>query len=85
MAKIGQLVLAGGRWNDRQVVSKAWIDASTTPRTEASINYSYGYLWWLGRSPFNGREVHWPAGLPGERLVGLRYAPIATKSRGAAK
>jgi len=74
MAKIGQLVLAGGRWNGRQVVSKAWIDASTTPRTEASSNYSYGYLWWLGRSPFNGREVHWPAGLPGERLVGLRYA-----------
>ena len=63
MVKIGQLVLAGGRWNDRQVVSKAWIDASTTPRTEASSNYSYGYLWWLGRSPFNGREVHWPAGL----------------------
>src|SRR4051812_37512866 len=52
MAKIGQLVLAGGRWNDRQVVSKAWIDASTTPRTKASSNYSYGYLWYLGRSPF---------------------------------
>jgi CubicO group peptidase (beta-lactamase class C family) len=63
MAKIGQLVLAGGRWNDRQVVSKAWIDASTTPRTEATSNYSYGYLWWLGRSPFNGREVHWAGAL----------------------
>ena len=74
MAKIGQLVLAGGRWNDRQVVSKAWIDASTTPRTEASSNYSYGYLWWLGRSPFNGRELHWPAGL-GRGGQSIRIVP----------
>jgi CubicO group peptidase (beta-lactamase class C family) len=74
MAKIGQLVLAGGRWNDRQVVSKAWIDASTTPRTEASSNYSYGYLWYLGRSPFNGREVHWPAGL-GRGGQSIRIVP----------
>jgi CubicO group peptidase (beta-lactamase class C family) len=57
MAKIGQLVLAGGHWNGRQIVSKAWIDASTTPQTKASINYSYGYLWWLGIAPFNGRWI----------------------------
>jgi CubicO group peptidase (beta-lactamase class C family) len=74
MAKIGQLVLAGGRWNDRQVVSKAWIDASMTPRTKASSNYSYGYLWYLGRSPFNGREVHWPAGL-GRGGQSIRIVP----------
>jgi CubicO group peptidase (beta-lactamase class C family) len=59
MAKIGQLVLAGGRWNDRQVVSKAWIDASTGPRIDATSGFFYGYLWWLGRSLLNGREVRW--------------------------
>ena len=74
MAKIGQLLLAGGRWNDRQIVSKAWIDASTTPRTEASSSYSYGYLWYLGRSPFDGREVHWPAGL-GRGGQSIRIVP----------
>ena len=74
MAKIGQLVLAGGRWNGRQIVSKAWIDASTTPRTEASRTYSYGYLWWLGHSPFKGREVYWPAGL-GRGGQSIRVVP----------
>ncbi len=61
MAKIGQLVLAGGRWNDRQLVSKAWIDASTTPRIKATENFLYGYLWWLGSSRLAGREVRWTA------------------------
>jgi CubicO group peptidase (beta-lactamase class C family) len=63
MTKIGQLVLAGGRWNGRQIVSKAWIEASMTPQIEATGRYFYGYLWWLGRSLINGREVHWAAAL----------------------
>lgn len=59
MAKLGQLVLAGGRWNDRQIVSRAWIETSTTAKLTATDNQSYGYLWWLGRARLNGREVHW--------------------------
>ena len=74
MAKIGQLVLAGGRWNDRQVVPKAWIDASMTPRFEATGPYFYGYLWWLGRSLHNGREVHW-AGALGRGGQSIRIVP----------
>jgi CubicO group peptidase (beta-lactamase class C family) len=63
MAKIGQLVLAGGSWNDRQIVSKAWIETSTAPKLKATDDQSYGYLWWLGRSRLNGREVHWVGAL----------------------
>jgi CubicO group peptidase (beta-lactamase class C family) len=74
MAKIGQLVLAGGRWNDRQVVSKAWIDASITPRMDATGLFFYGYLWWLGRSLLNGREVHW-AGALGRGGQSIRIVP----------
>jgi len=74
MAKIGQLVLAGGRWNDRQIVSKAWIDAAMTPRQEATGPYFYGYLWWLGRSLHDGREVHWSAAL-GRGGQSIRIVP----------
>jgi CubicO group peptidase (beta-lactamase class C family) len=74
MAKIGQLVLAGGRWNDRQVVSKAWIEASTAPKLRATDDQLYGYLWWLGRSRLNGREVHWVGAL-GRGGQSIRIVP----------
>jgi CubicO group peptidase (beta-lactamase class C family) len=74
MAKIGQLVLAGGRWNDRQIVSKAWIETSTAPKIKATDGLSYGYLWWLGRSVLNGREVHW-AGALGRGGQSIRIVP----------
>jgi CubicO group peptidase (beta-lactamase class C family) len=74
MAKIGQLVLAGGRWNDRQLISKAWIDASMTPQMKAADNFLYGYLWWLGRSRLNGRVVHWTAAL-GRGGQSIRIVP----------
>jgi CubicO group peptidase (beta-lactamase class C family) len=74
MAKIGQLVLAGGRSNDRQVVSKAWIETSTAPKIKATDRLSYGYLWWLGRSLLNGREIQW-AGALGRGGQSIRIVP----------
>jgi CubicO group peptidase (beta-lactamase class C family) len=74
MAKIGQLVLAGGRWSDRQIVSKGWIEASTTRKIEATDGQSYGYLWWLGRSSLNRREVHWVGAL-GRGGQSIRIVP----------
>ncbi|MBN8987855.1 MAG: serine hydrolase [Rhizobiales bacterium] len=74
MAKIGQLVLAGGRWNDRQIVSRAWIESSTAPKLKATDNQSYGYLWWLGRSALDGREVQWVGAL-GRGGQSIRIVP----------
>lgn len=74
MAKIGQLVLAGGRWNDRQIVSKAWIEASTAQKLQATDNQAYGYLWWLGRARHTGREVQWIGAL-GRGGQSIRIVP----------
>jgi CubicO group peptidase (beta-lactamase class C family) len=74
MAKIGQLVLAGGRWNDRQIVSKDWIEASTTRKLKATDDQSYGYLWWLGRIRLNGRDVSWVGAL-GRGGQSIRIVP----------
>jgi len=45
-----------------------------TPRFEASSAYSYGYLWWLGRSQHSGREIHW-AGALGRGGQSIRIVP----------
>jgi CubicO group peptidase (beta-lactamase class C family) len=74
MAKIGQLVLAGGRWNDRQLVSKAWVESSTALKIKATDNQSYGYLWWLGRARRDGRVVNWIGAL-GRGGQSIRIVP----------
>jgi len=70
LAKLGQLVLNHGMWDGRQVVPAAWIEASITPRIQASQLYFYGYQWWLGRSLVQRRQVDWALGLGlgGQRL-----------------
>ncbi|GAA4237774.1 serine hydrolase [Postechiella marina] len=50
LAKIGQLILNNGTWKGKQIVSKNWVEASTTTNTKIA-NVEYGYLWW--NIPFN--------------------------------
>lgn len=46
MAKIGQLCLNGGAWDNRQIVSAGWIEESTRRHSQWG-EMQYGYLWWL--------------------------------------
>ena len=47
MAKIGALVLNGGVWNGKRMVSEKWIQESTSEQSRwAERNLPYGYLWW---------------------------------------
>ena len=56
MARIGYLMLRGGRWRDRQIVPAAWVQESTRALTTVGeMNpvrrrqgpWGYGYLWWV--------------------------------------
>ncbi|MBB4423422.1 CubicO group peptidase (beta-lactamase class C family) [Bradyrhizobium sp. CIR48] len=71
MAKIGQLVLAGGRWNGRQIVSKAWIEAE---KIKATDSQTYGYLWWRGQTRLNDRKINWIGAL-GRGGQSIRIVP----------
>ena len=55
-ARFGRLYLNGGHWNGRQIVPRAWVDASVTPdaphlmpgpKPNTNNEMGYGYQWWL--------------------------------------
>lgn len=59
MAKFGHMVLNSGKWNDKQIVSREWIEKSTSEHVRNSGGYwGYGYLWWVGNTVIKGRQVH---------------------------
>lgn len=48
MAKIGFLYLNKGVWEGKQVVSSAWVEASTREHIKAgTLSDGYGYQWWI--------------------------------------
>ena len=78
MAKVGQMMLANGRWNGRQVVPARWVRDATTPHAavapDPKCGTRYGYFWWL----FQGCQVTpaepWAAGVGngGQRIMVVR-------------
>jgi CubicO group peptidase (beta-lactamase class C family) len=52
MAKIGQLYLRGGQWDGQQIVSSAWVEASTHKHIAATLEDGYGYQWWIDDEGF---------------------------------
>ncbi len=67
---IGRLVLAGGRWNGRQLVGAGWIRRCLTPHAAVDDETRYGYLWWTKDYPAGGRtwETWYASGNGGNRL-----------------
>jgi CubicO group peptidase (beta-lactamase class C family) len=48
MAKFGLLYLNKGKWEDKQIISAEWVEASTRPYLDGRLGGSkYGYQWWV--------------------------------------
>jgi CubicO group peptidase (beta-lactamase class C family) len=66
LARIGLLMQRGGRWHERQLLPKAWIDFNLTPFTQNAplpANEIPGGQWWLNRTG-NGQAGPWPDAPP---------------------
>jgi CubicO group peptidase (beta-lactamase class C family) len=70
--KLGQVLLNGGVWNDKQIVSAKWVHASYAPHYPLRGVY-YGYLWWVTYYPYQGRVIRafFAGGNGGQILMGV--------------
>lgn len=71
LLRLGQMLLAKGAWQGRQVVPAEWIAASMRPGiVVGSGPLRYSLHWWHGTVPHGGRQLAWTAGVGngGQRL-----------------
>ena len=57
MMKLGQLYLQEGKWNGKEIVSKAWVNESTSTKIAAGLGLGYGYFWWTRDFKWKGKTV----------------------------
>lgn len=75
LARIGRLMLQGGRWEGRQVVPAAWVKAAISPHArvdpDPKCGTQYGYFWWLEAGCGLTPPLSWAAaiGNGGQRIV----------------
>lgn len=79
-AKLGQLFLQRGNWQERQLIPAAWVDESTAIGSSGSHAPYYAYFWWGSRS--DGTHIHYYAWgnkgqfiyvVPEQQLVFVRF------------
>lgn len=74
-ARIGQLIMQHGRWNNVQVVPGKWLDESFTPRVRISPDTEYGYQWYLIGGPGGHRWIG-ARGNGGQYLTVIPYLDL---------
>lgn len=68
LARIGDMVLAGGQWDGAQVVPRAWIERSWEPRARSPWSGdAYGYGWFL--TELGGGRAAYARGYGGQILA----------------
>jgi len=55
--KLGQLMVNGGTWRGRRIVTAEWAKRSTSPLVSFGPRLRYGYFWWIIDLPYREGTV----------------------------
>lgn len=77
--KISQLMVNGGTWEGRRIVSREWAQKATSPMRELNPGTGYGYLWYSVEYPYRDRKVRaiFAAGNGGQVSIGVPELDLA--------
>lgn len=77
--KLAQLYLNKGSWQEKQILSPAWVEQSTRPHASYVPNMDYGYLFWIGE--FGPEEekytTYYMAGAGGNKIAVIPALDVA--------
>lgn len=55
--KLGQMMLDGGTWHGRRILSRDFVTRASSPLRTLGRAAHYGYLWWVFDYPYKDRQV----------------------------
>lgn len=87
LLRFGEMVLAEGRWQGRQIVPAAWLTRSLTAHSKTERgDLGYGYLWWVLDPAVFGPGAGFAAGYGGQFMAVVprhRLVVAQTKAQAA--
>ena len=85
LARLGQLILQGGEYNGKRIVSQKYLNEMLTPYLKLDERFgfmNYGYLWY---KPFDDREVYAAIGDSGNIIYVNRELNVSVGTTGTFK
>jgi len=88
MAKIGELFLRGGVWDEKRILSDTWIRASFTEHKTVNDDWDYGYQWWAGQANSSIGEsfenkIWYAHGYGGQMIIVIQESKVVIVTNGA--
>ncbi|MBV8687263.1 MAG: serine hydrolase [Alphaproteobacteria bacterium] len=79
MLKLPQLMLNGGTWQGRRIVSRDWVAKESTPYHALNAVQGFGYFWNTADYPWRGRKVRavFAAGNGGQIFLAIPELDLA--------
>jgi CubicO group peptidase (beta-lactamase class C family) len=67
MSRLGRLMLAGGRWGGKRIVSSQWVTESTRAQVASNgATVDYGFQWWITTA--DGHDAFAASGFGGQLI-----------------